>query len=126
MERLAEITIRTRGQPGAAANVSGTSRRVLGLPPGWAMGDLLTPLSPGTSLLLGVLAGALLVLGSLVWLTSNTLLSEVHFTWIVIGSLVIVAVAVLAGAAFLVDRRNGVETNQERRWSWPNAVRQAA
>jgi hypothetical protein len=65
MEHLAEITIRTRGQPGAA-NVSGTSRRLLGLPPSWAIGDLLTPLNPGTSLLLGVLAGALLVLGSLV------------------------------------------------------------
>jgi PAS domain S-box-containing protein len=73
------------------------------------MGDLLTRLSPGTSFLRAALAGALPVLGLLVWLISKASVSEFHFTWIVISSLVIVAVAMLAGIAFLVNRRHGVQ-----------------
>jgi hypothetical protein len=37
-----------------------------------------------------------MILGSLVWLITDTLLTEVHLAWIVIGPPVIVAVAALA------------------------------
>ena len=52
------------------------------------------------------MAGALPVLGLLVWLIIKALVSEVHLTWIVISSLVILAVAMLVGTAFLVNRRD--------------------
>lgn len=70
------------------------------------MGDIVTRLGPGTSLLRAVFASALPVLGLLIWLISKA--SASHFTWIVISSLVMVAVAMLAGTAFLVNRRDGV------------------
>jgi PAS domain S-box-containing protein len=72
------------------------------------MSNLLVRLSTGTSLLRAVLAGALPVLGLLLWLISKALVSGVHFTWIVISSHVIVAVAMLVGTAFVVNRRDGV------------------
>jgi ABC-type enterochelin transport system permease subunit len=72
------------------------------------MSDLLTRLSPGTSLSRAVLAGALPVVGLLLRRISKTLVSEVHFTWIVRSSLVIAAVAVLVGTAFVVHRWDGV------------------
>ena len=80
----------------------------LGLPPSWVIGNLLTRLSPATSMLRAALAGALLVLGLLLWLISKALVSEVHFTWSIISSLVIAAVAMLMGTAFFVKRRHGV------------------
>jgi hypothetical protein len=72
------------------------------------MGDFLTRLSPGTSLLRAVLAGALLVLGLPLPLISKSLVSEVHFTWIVRSSVVIVAATKFVGTAFVVHRRDGV------------------
>jgi hypothetical protein len=72
------------------------------------MGDVLTRLSPGSSLLRAVLAGALPVVGLLLRLISKALVSEAHFTWIVRSSLVIVAVAVLVGTAFGFNRCDGV------------------
>jgi len=72
------------------------------------MGDLLTRLSPGTSLLRAVLAGALPVVGLLLRRISKALVSEVQLTWIVRGSLVIVAVAMFVGTAFFVHRCDGV------------------
>jgi hypothetical protein len=90
------------GEWGAAANVSGTFSRVPGLPPSRAMGGLLTRLSPGTSLLRAVLAGALPVVGLLLRLISKALLSEGHFSWIVRSSLVM-----LVGNAFVVHRCEG-------------------
>jgi PAS domain S-box-containing protein len=86
---------------------------VLGRPPSWVMGNLLSRPRPGTSLLRAVLAGALLVLGLLLWLISKALVSEVHFTWSIISSLVIAAVAVLMGTAFFVHRRDGVPQKTE-------------
>jgi hypothetical protein len=68
----------------------------LGSRPAWAMGNLLTPFAQERACCYAArwcTAGSC----SLVWLTSNTLLSEVYSTWMVTGSLVIVAVAVLAG-----------------------------
>jgi PAS domain S-box-containing protein len=59
-------------------------------------------------LLRAILAGALPVLGLLLWLISKAFVNELHFTLIVISSLVIVAVAMLVGTAFLVHRRDGV------------------
>jgi hypothetical protein len=103
MEHLAEITIRSAASRSRPTNVSGTTRRVLVFPAQLGHARPLTRL--GTSLLRAVLAGALLVLGLLVWLISKALLSEVHFTWIVISSLPIGAVAMLVGTAFLVHRR---------------------
>jgi hypothetical protein len=72
------------------------------------MGGFLTRLSPGTSLLRAVLAGALPVLGLLLWLISQAWVSEVHRTWSIISSLVIAAVAMLMGTAFFIHRRDGV------------------
>jgi hypothetical protein len=125
MEPLAKITIRARGQPDAAASVSGTSRRVLGLPPSLGHGQPSDPLCPGTSLLLGCsLVHCWFVLARLA-----------NLEYLAERGLLYLDGDRLAGnrghrcarrAAFLVDRRNGVETNQEKRWSWPNAVRQAA
>ena len=93
---------------GAPANVSGTSRRILGLPSIWALGSRLSRLSPATSLSRAAFAGALAVLGLLFWRFSKASVSEVHFTWIVKSSLVIVAAAMLVGTAFLVNRLDGV------------------
>ena len=59
-------------------------------------------------MLRAVLAGALLVLGLLLWLISKALVSEVQFTWRIISSLVVAAVAMLMGTAFFVHRRHGV------------------
>jgi hypothetical protein len=72
------------------------------------MGDFLTRLSLGTSLLRAVLADALLVVGLLLRLISKALVSEVHFTWIVRSSLVIVAAAMLVETTFVVHRCDGV------------------
>src|ERR1700677_1494219 len=90
------------GEWGAAANVSGTFSWVPGLPPSWAMGVLLTRLSPGTSLLRAVPAGAQPGVGLLPRLISKALVSEVHFTWIVRSSL-----SMLVGNAFVVHRCEG-------------------
>ena len=68
----------------------------------------MTRLSLGTSFLRAVLAGTLPVLILLLWLISKALVGDVHFTWIVISSLVIAAVAMLMGTAFSVNRRDGV------------------
>jgi hypothetical protein len=72
------------------------------------MGDLLTRLSPGTTLLRAVLAGGLQVVRLFLRRISKALVSEAHFIWIVRNSLVIVAVAMLAGTAFVVNRRDGI------------------
>jgi hypothetical protein len=72
------------------------------------MGDFLTRLSLGTSLLRAVLADALLVVGLLLRLISKALVSEVHFTWIVRSSVVIVAATKFEGTAFVVHRCDGV------------------
>jgi hypothetical protein len=72
------------------------------------MGDLLTRLSLGSSLLRAVLAGALPVVGLLLRRISKALVSEVQLTWIVRGSLVIVAVAMFVGTAIVVPRCDGV------------------
>ena len=103
MEHLAEITIRRAAD---APNVSGTSRRFSA--PVHLGPHRLSRLSPATSLSRAAFAGALAVLGLLFWWFSKASVSDVHFTWIVKSSLVIVAAAMLVGTAFLVNRLDGV------------------